>query len=77
MGSFGEIIHGESAYLVAIWLILTNVVSYTSKVQYTKAHSLGFSFYMPLLCLFYLIILLSLVPLMACNTETPKVPKPN
>jgi hypothetical protein len=66
-------IYGDMSYLVSIWVVLFNIISYASNCQYRKTHQSGFALLLTLLFFVCLAIGIASLPMMACNELSQKV----
>jgi tryptophan-rich sensory protein len=69
-------IYGDVSYLVSIWVVLFNIISYASNCQYRKTHQSGFALMLTLLFFVCLAIGVASLPMMACNELSQKVDWP-
>ena len=59
--------HGDYSYVLSVWLLLFNAVSYASGVKYSQSHRLRFGSLIAILVFVVSTIVCCLVPMMACN----------
>ncbi len=66
------ILHGDYSYVLSIWLIMFNAVSYTSRVKYSQSHTLKFMGLISLVLFTVVGCFCLIVPLMICNEDSQR-----
>ena len=72
---FGEniFLNGDISYLLSIWILMFNIISYSSNCNYNKSQKSGFTRLLLLLFLLCVAIAAASLPIMACNPDSQKV----